>query len=549
LAIIPLESLERECRDMSVKRRAVLFISGIVMAVMLSACLRASTPEPVDLRTTAPAAALTPTQIERSHLSPSPISGSPGIASFTPGSSPVGTIGPTPIPDIFSPRAMKDDEKLYIDPEGWFSVYIPADWEEGETPGTFSGGDGFVEIGYLPDLGFMSRRRHVLIWLANIAEAPEGSLIEFEHKVDTLTEDGLIISQTVFENPQAGHEHRFVHIRGDGDHFAWIENSFAWLKPIDLEADPAFHEMTLRPEDAAFWENTDPIPAGITVHEYKLGEEGQNADPSEGSLRGFVPPEILALGEKRGGDALKPTPVTMSTEEKLAAYGYELKAEPEDEKDYPHTNLYQDGELLLTEIYKLESAAVILTSSGETLFLTLTTLEDNPEGSRLFHSYVVRGRDVLERRYQHTYPSSPPFLYKGEIVWLRSSETRFQLENLQGEVVMDYATFFGYRSRFQLWDDHLILDLGCLVIQDGEILNERYGFEEIFHWRTIDNKPFYFFRKGKFVGFSYDGSFYPLNYHHILSGHWANSPGGVGKVVTFYGQREGEMYYGILEFD
>lgn len=515
-----------------------------ILAILLSSCLRASSAETSLVNTPSTTIALTNIQTPQPTIAPSLTHASISTLYINPTT----TVAPTNIPSLFSPRAIKNDEKVYIDPEGWFSLYIPVDWEGGETPGSFSGEDGFVEIGYLTELGFMSRKRHVLIWLANIAEAPEQSLIWFEHKVDTVTEDGSIISQTVFENPEAGYEHRFVHIRGDEDHFGWIENSFAWLKPIDLEAKPAFHEMTLRPEDANFWENTDPLPEGITIHEYKLGEEGQNADPSEGSLRNFVPPEMLALGEKSGGDEWNPTPVTMSTDEKLAAYGYELKDEPEDENDYPRTNLYQDGELLLTEIYKLESAAVLPTSSGETLFLTLTTLEDNPEGSRLFHSYVVRDGIVMERRYQHTDPSSPPFLYKGEIVWLRWSETRFQLENIQQEIVLDYATYFGYKNRVQFWDDHLIVDLGCLVIQDGEILNEKYGFEEILHWRTINNKPFFFFRKGKFVGFSYDGGFYPLHYHNILSGHWANSPGGMGNIVNFFGQRDGAMYYVIVEF-
>jgi hypothetical protein len=517
----------------------------LILATLLSSCLQAPIAETSVVIKPSTTFALENIQTPQPTIAPSLTCTSIPTLSINP----TITVAPTNIPSLFSQRALKNDEQIYIDPEGWFSVYIPADWESGETPGAFYGEDGFVEIGYLPELGFISRRRHALIWLANIAEPPEQSLIWFEHKVDTVTEDGSVISQTVFENPEAGYEHRFVHIRGDEDHFFWIENSFVWLKPIDLEAKPAFHDMKLRPEDAAFWENTNPLPERITIHEYKLVEEGQNADPSKGSLRKFVPPEILALGEKSGGDEYITTPVSMSMDEKLAMYEYELKDEPEDENDFPCTNLYQDGELLLTEIYKLDSATVLPTSSGETLFLTLTTLEDNPEGSRLFHSYVVRDGIVMERRYQHTYPPSSPFLYNEEIVWFHRSETRFQLENIQQEIIMDYATYFGYRTRVKFWDDHLIVDLGSLVIQDGEILNEIYGFEEILHWRKINNKPFFFFRKGKFIGFSYDGDFYPLQYQNILSGHWANSPGGMGNIVNFFGQRDGAMYYVIVEFE
>jgi hypothetical protein len=85
------------------------------------------------------------------------------------------------------------------------------------------------------------------------------------------------------------------------------------------------------------------------------------------------------------------------------------------------------------------------------------------------------------------------------------------------------------------------------VIQEGEILNEKFGFEDAFYWRLIDDKPFYFFLKGPGLGISYDGQFLPFYYDSIpREDGWRSNPAspragenGMG----FFGRRDGLWYY------
>ncbi len=62
------------------------------------------------------------------------------------------------------------------------------------------------------------------------------------------------------------------------------------------------------------------------------------------------------------------------------------------------------------------------------------------------------------------------------------------------------------------------MDMNHFLIQDGEILNEKFGLDEAFDWQLIEDKPFYFFRKGSRVGISYDGQFLSLYYDDIPYG-------------------------------
>ncbi len=58
-------------------------------------------------------------------------------------------------------------QTAYTDPDGWFTFNYPATWKPGDQPNALSGEDGFVESGYLPEMGYMGWAGDVCIWLAN----------------------------------------------------------------------------------------------------------------------------------------------------------------------------------------------------------------------------------------------------------------------------------------------------------------------------------------------------------------------------------------------
>jgi hypothetical protein len=85
------------------------------------------------------------------------------------------------------------------------------------------------------------------------------------------------------------------------------------------------------------------------------------------------------------------------------------------------------------------------------------------------------------------------------------------------------------------------------IVQDGELLNERYGYDEAFGFQLMNGKPFYFFKRDGRIGISYDSQEVPLGYAQIphyrcCSGAEVN-PKIAQNIVAFFAQRDGEWYY------
>lgn len=110
-----------------------------------------------------------------------------------------------------------------------------------------------------------------------------------------------------------------------------------------------------------------------------------------------------------------------------------------------------------------------------------------------------------------------------------------------------------YSTRvFTSWNDHWVWEARDFLIQDGEILNEKFGFQEIFAWRLVDGYPAYLFRKDGRVGFSYAGKILPLEYqnvaHYLCCGYASSNPRFDENSVRFFAEREGVWYYVVVDF-
>jgi len=488
----------------------------LLLTILLSSCLPAL-PTIAVIQTTLPSD------------TPSP------FYTLTPSSELTITPAATNTPDLSSPPAMRDYEKNYLDPEGWFSIYVPLDWEENGSPGSFSGKDGFVEIGYMPDMMYMRSAFNVCTWLANIdtKDVYSVSWISTNHERSAhslsceLTTLPGIHPATVLEviqNPSADLPQRFLFIKANAEHFDRIASTLAWLRPVEFDADPAFHSASLRPVDISFWENTAPLPPGISVTEYELPEEVQNEEPG-GVFQRAIPPEAR----------LEPIPCDRSippcgpnshayVNEMLEPFGYELRSDIEK----PH-ELYLDGELVLNNIFRLPAVHMFSTPTGEVLAFLVQTVKD-PD--KFFYEkdnaviYLVQNETISiwqEEPLKGTDPGKPPIWVAGDLLVLGMGEhTYLEVRNSQHDLVFSFASSFSASlplKGFHSWDDHWVMDMTHFIIQDGEILNEKYGLDDAFYWQLINDKPFYFFRKGPRVGISYNGQFLPNYYDSIPFGY------------------------------
>jgi hypothetical protein len=95
--------------------------------------------------------------------------------------------------------------------------------------------------------------------------------------------------------------------------------------------------------------------------------------------------------------------------------------------------------------------------------------------------------------------------------------------------------------------NEISLDSFGQIVQDGELLNERYGYDEAFGFQLMNGKPFYFFKRDGQIGISYDNQEVPLGYAQIphyqcCSGAGVN-PKIAQSMVAFFAQRDGKWYY------
>jgi hypothetical protein len=85
------------------------------------------------------------------------------------------------------------------------------------------------------------------------------------------------------------------------------------------------------------------------------------------------------------------------------------------------------------------------------------------------------------------------------------------------------------------------------IIQDGESLNQKYGYEEAFGFQLLDAKPFFFFKKDGQIGMSYDGNETPLNFtevpHYKCCSAGSLNPRTAEKMVAFFAKRDNVDYY------
>ena len=80
-----------------------------------------------------------------------------------------------------------------------------------------------------------------------------------------------------------------------------------------------------------------------------------------------------------------------------------------------------------------------------------------------------------------------------------------------------------------------------------KLLNESGGYDELFGWRLLNGQPFFFFRRGEWVGISYAGQVLPLAYEDVYHGgccgYGLYNPWGNEQWVGFFALREGQWYH------
>ncbi|MBW6472312.1 MAG: hypothetical protein K0B14_04235 [Anaerolineaceae bacterium] len=481
----------------------------------------------------------------------------------SPNPSRTSTLSPTTtLENLIIKTATQPEYQVFIDPEGWFSFSYPKQWIK-KSDLSYLGTDGFFEIGYIPEYSFYPNALTVCEWLANINTKnlyTVSWLVTVEMGgCKLLPRSGL--SETtwaVVENSSDDISRRFFYIKTDNAHFEDISSTFKWIRPIEEKKKPDFNKIELRSEDNDFWSKTSSLPSNLVLKEYPLPSKYQSADHSESVFLWFIPPEALPTPSSSSHQSHSPTTVE-SINQSLEKNGYSLQKVKD---SYYLYDLYQNNTRVLQNIYQLPEVYFFQTEDEEKLVFFAYTLIDpkqTPYTKDNVISYLVLDESIsiweksmLNSQYPYWRPiwvvDKPLFLGLGD-------GTTLQVFNLQHEIIFSFASYFVTHvpiKKFKAWNNHWILEVSNFVVQDGNILNEKYNFEEVFDWFLIKENPFFFFRKGPRVGFSYDKQFFSTYYHEVIHGYCCglilNNPSLKDDVLRFFGKRDGIWYYVVLEF-
>jgi hypothetical protein len=86
-----------------------------------------------------------------------------------------------------------------------------------------------------------------------------------------------------------------------------------------------------------------------------------------------------------------------------------------------------------------------------------------------------------------------------------------------------------------------------LIIQNGEVLNEHYGYEEAFGFQWLNGKPFYFFQKAGKIGIHDHDQEISLEYdeipHYKCCSAAELNPRHATQMVAFFARRGEQWYY------
>lgn len=446
---------------------------------------------------------------------------------------------PTP-KGVILPNA---NQQVYRDPDGWYAVNFPKDMNPTEKTNVFASAQGdSMETGYLPEAGYMTKSTQVCTWLANIVLKQTQNTIWVlpDCAVTSQAADGSKTRYTVYQNTEADPLHRFVYVKIGGASLPEVWNvddriTFTWLKSIAKTSPVA----TLSAEEAAFWTKAIPMPSNISVTEYDLppGADARDDD----MLLNSVPRKVWHPEATKG---LSPTP-TPSDKDMLEKLGYQLIT-----TDHG-SQLYRNGKMVLDKVYLITNLYTFPNASPPIKAFVVTAL-DAPGGRDVLiqndvMSTLLDGSSMDER--------IPPILYKNELLWAKVGHgPRIEIKKSNGDVLFTFATSFGAtlpRISFHAWQGHWILEVSEFVIEDGEVLNTKLGFQEMFYWYPSHDKPFYFFRKGSRIGLSYNGQILPLQYEDVMRGGCcsmsANNPSGDwDNYVGFFAKRDGVWRYVVL---
>jgi len=248
-----------------------------------------------------------------------------------------------------------------------------------------------------------------------------------------------------------------------------------------------------------------------------------------------------------------------SDNQDLAPFGYRLEETTHEPYSFTMFALYQ-GEILLVD-YILRFKPVSVNAAGDDFLLWLGVMSGEPPIVPVeVRRNGLRRLGDLHNRSNSVWIGAEVLSYEiwqnwqlplvNRILALRLGIKRG--EEVISELAIPTSGPVSSAPGIWAWEGHWLLEVDNVLLQDGELLNTQLGYDEIFEWHLVNDRPLYFFRAGLEYGLSYAGQTLPVRYEDVIHSKLWNEAGSYSIISTllgtdFFARRDGIWYHVTIE--
>jgi len=303
------------------------------------------------------------------------------------------------------------------------------------------------------------------------------------------------------------------------------------------EAGPALAKPGVTPPAST----TSTPQTGLTVEEYPLTISGPNDKPTSFEFRDQVPKEIFEKRTQWREISMKERRAAANAV--ITKFGYGLK----DGTQTGTSDLYRQNQLAVEGIQHVFPVSV--NAKGDDFAM----LAETGRGYVLVSAAEVRTWDHMKAQF------TPPVMVGDQLVWVEAENRSGTLADAQETYVIMVGGQPSYRvttganpvggsvKSLTSWDGHWVLEVNGMVYVDGKNLTRELSYDEMFGYRLVGGLPFYFFRQGEKIGYSYGGMIMPRIYDEVPRYRCCEpayfNPAGNENMVWFWGRKGDTWHY------
>jgi hypothetical protein len=273
--------------------------------------------------------------------------------------------------------------------------------------------------------------------------------------------------------------------------------------------------------------------AGLTLEEHAVVEAELDSPLLSGiEFKKHIPEAVL---EKHAGlRAISQEQALDDLNQVLEPFGYQIEAGTQVHR------LLRNGELLSEGITHFFPISVNAAGSNFALGF------EDPRGVYLLQKDGLVDWNMTRSLY--TWP-----VYVGDdLITVEQGDDNWAFLNVlrNGEIIFTKTLAFTVEvpvRSLQSFNGQWILETNDALIIDGVDIGGQLGYDEVFHWQPLNDRPFYFFVDEGEVGLSYAGQVLPVQYDQVIHGQCCEpaifNPAGNGRMVWFYALRDGVWQY------